>query len=378
MCKDVEELLRQRAQVEEKYGKDLIQIARKAGGQTELNTLKASFESLKEQIENTGNSHLQLANTLKDEAKNIEDFRNKQKEQRKKFETVMERIHKNKIAMYKKAMESKKLYEQRCKDADEAEQNSDRISTSANQKQVDKSQHKARQCRDAANEAEKAYKNNINQLDKVRTEWIQEHIATCEVFQQQECDRIAMLRSALWVHVNQFSQQCVKDDELCEEVRKTLEKCSTDEDIDCFVQKKMTGTEPPATIPYENYYDKFPLLGASNGNVQGSNSSGGVKKRISNLLQSSSSSRLNINEIPGASEVTGDKADGVYASIALGQGSATNGHKVLYDYIAQNTDELDITVGDVVQVTEKGDDGWWTVIRNGQRGLVPGSYLEEL
>ncbi|NWS40995.1 PPIP1 protein, partial [Probosciger aterrimus] len=386
MCKDVEDLLKQRAQAEERYGKELIQIARKAGGQTEINTLKAAFERLKQQIESVGNSHIQLAVMLKDELKGIEEFRERQKEQRKKYESAMERMQKSKLSHYKKTMESKKTYEQKCKEADEAEQSFERISASGNQKQTEKSQNKAKQCRDAANEAENVYKQNIEQLDKVRTEWEQEHIKTCQVFQLQECDRITILRNSLWVHCNQLSMQCVKDDELYEEVRLSLENCVVESDIDYFIKTKMTGTQPPDAIGYENYYSKEP-----NRNNSSPTQSCGMMKRFSGLLHGSSKHNME-SATPSAPPLgmplqeislpdVFEKPDGVYASIFENQQAritASQDYRVLYDYTAQNMDELDISEGDIVVVIEENEDGWWTAERNGQRGFVPGSYLEKL
>ncbi|NWT17742.1 PPIP1 protein, partial [Vireo altiloquus] len=385
MCKDVEDLLKQRAQAEERYGKELVQIARKAGGQTEINTLKAAFEMLKQQIESVGNSHIQLAVMLKEELKGIEEFRERQKEQRKKYEAAMERMQKSKLSHYKKTMESKKTYEQKCKEADEAEQSFERTSASGNQKQTEKSQNKAKQCRDAANEAENVYKQNIEQLDKVRTEWEQEHIKTCEVFQLQESDRITILRNSLWVHCNQLSLQCVKDDELYEEVRVSLENCVVESDIDYFIKTKMTGTQPPDAIGYENYYSREPSRHSSS-----PTQSCGMMKRFSGLLHGSSKNNTG-TATPSAPPLgmlcrksvhhMSERTDGVYASIFVNEKdgiASSQDYRVLYDYTAQNTDELDISEGDIVVVIAENEDGWWTAERNGQRGFVPGSYLEKL
>ncbi|NWR98896.1 PPIP1 protein, partial [Motacilla alba] len=393
MCKDVEDLLKQRAQAEERYGKELVQIARKAGGQTEINTLKEAFEMLKQQIESVGNSHIQLAVMLKEELKGIEEFRERQKEQRKKYESAMERMHKSKLSHYKKTMESKKSYEQKCREADEAEQSFERTSAAGNPKQTEKSQNKAKQCRDAANEAENIYKQNIEQLDKVRTEWEQEHIKTCEVFQLQECDRITILRNSLWVHCNQLSLQCVKDDEMYEEVRVSLENCVVESDIDYFIKTKMTGTQPPDAIGYESYYSREPGR-RSNSPTQ----SCGMIKRFSGLLHGSSKNNTETatpSAPPLATELfvsvlaisslfsspLAERTEGVYASIFVNEKAeitSSQDYRVLYDYTAQNVDELDISEGDIVVVITENDDGWWTAERNGQRGFVPGSYLEKL
>ncbi|XP_038640358.1 proline-serine-threonine phosphatase-interacting protein 1-like isoform X3 [Scyliorhinus canicula] len=371
MCKDMEELLRLRAFAEEKYGKELVHIARKAGGQMEINTLRIAFDSLKQQLENIGNLHIQLAVMLKDEVKRLEDFRERQKETRKKYESSMDHVQKNKVALYKKTLDSKKNYEQKCKEADEADQSTERANSTGNQKQIEKSQNKAKQSRDAVNDAERVYQQNVEQLDKTRQEWEHEHINTCEVFHQQECDRINNLRNSLWMHCNQLSLQCVKDDELYEETRKVLELCDIDADMDCFIQKKMTGLNPPAPIKYENYYNK---LSTTENRIVASSRNGGVMKRISHLLpghtsKSNSSNSLNVTVPPPAEDL--------YASVVVVQQENPNSYRVIYDYTAQSGDELDITANDIIQITDESEDGWWTASRNGKSGLVPSTYLEK-
>ncbi|KAM3926846.1 proline-serine-threonine phosphatase-interacting protein 1 [Leptodactylus fuscus] len=378
-CKDVEDLLKQRAIAEEKYGKELVQIAKKASGLTEINKLRESFDTLKQQIENIGNSHIQLATTLREELHSLEDFRQRQKELRKKYENAMERLQKNKVTLYKKTMESKKSYEQKCKEAEEAQLSFERLAVSGNPKQVEKMQNKLKHCKEAAQDGDRLYTQNITLLEKARLEWETEHVNTCEAFEQQEKDRISILRNSLWVHSNQFSMQCVKDDEMLEEVRQSLEQCDVEAELNSFIQSKTTGRIPPGPVLYEGYSNGY-LPGSSNGINPHSNSNK-VMKRISNILHGCSGSTKNLSEL-NSSPPTGDSE---YASIPIvpredptEQETESPDYTVMYDYTAQSTEELDVSAGDVVRVIEEGEDGWWTVERNGQSGLVPGSYLNKL
>ncbi|TRY66347.1 hypothetical protein DNTS_024337 [Danionella cerebrum] len=325
MCKDVEDLLKMRALAEEKYGRDLVAIARKAQGQTEIGTLKTSFDKLKTEIERTGNLHLQLSERIKEEVQKIEAFREHQREQRKKLEEIIEKLHKPKILLYRKTIESKRLYEQRSKEAEDAEKGVEKKTDGATStyRQTEKVRNRIRLCRQAAKLSEKQYRWNVGQLDKTCQDWESTYRSACEVFQQQECERINILRCVLWDLCNLLSIQCVQDDNCYEEVRKILEQCDIVSDNNSFIKMKNTSSRPPESPEV-----------------------------------SSKSSCASAQQRRG--------------------GETEEKYMVIYDFRAQEDDEMSVSRGQLVTVTEKGEDGWWTAQREGASGLVPGTYLTKI
>ncbi|XP_045706370.1 proline-serine-threonine phosphatase-interacting protein 2 [Phyllostomus hastatus] len=254
-CKEFEDFLKERASIEEKYGKDLLNLSRKKPcGQSEINTLKQALEVFKQKVESVAQCHIQLAQTLREEARKIEEFRERQKLQRKKTEVVMEAVHKQRSLQFKKTMDAKKNYEQKCRDKDDAEQAVHRSANLVNPKQQEKLFVKLASAKTALEDSDKTYMIQVNTLDKIREEWQSEHIKACEVFEAQEYERINFFRNSLWSHMNHLSKQCVTSDDMYEQVRKSLEMCSIEKDIEYFVTQRKTGQTPPAPIMYENFY----------------------------------------------------------------------------------------------------------------------------
>ncbi|TNM92304.1 hypothetical protein fugu_019316, partial [Takifugu bimaculatus] len=250
-CKEIEEFIKARASIEEKYAKDLLSLSKKVCGHAEMNALKKSLDVFKLQTEHVSLAHLQLAQSMRGEVKKLEEFREKQKEMKKKMEQNMDAFHKLKSSQFKKTMEAKKMYEHKCRDKEEADQNVNRNANTSNSKQIDKVDAIFIRC---ASPADRSYQQNINTLAKAREDWIREHVSSCEVFENLAKERIVFLRNAVWTHLNQLSQQCVTNDELYEEVRKSLECCDVQRDIEHFINLRKTGEKPPAPVLYESFY----------------------------------------------------------------------------------------------------------------------------
>lgn len=52
--------------------------------------------------------------------------------------------------------------------------------------------------------------------------------------------------------------------------------------------------------------------------------------------------------------------------------------KALFEYVPQNEDELELKVGDIIDITEEVEEGWWNGTMNGKSGLFPSNFVKEI
>ena len=53
--------------------------------------------------------------------------------------------------------------------------------------------------------------------------------------------------------------------------------------------------------------------------------------------------------------------------------------RALYDYQAQDTDEISLIEGEIIELIKEDDSGWWTGrTTGGLEGFFPGSYAEKI
>ncbi|XP_064633476.1 proline-serine-threonine phosphatase-interacting protein 1-like isoform X1 [Lineus longissimus] len=254
VCKDLEEFLKQRAKIEEDYGKALLKLSHTTGGKVEIGTSRSSWENLKQQMERVSQVHINLGMTIMEQVTRVNSLVEKHKEKRKLIEETLKKYQSAKKSLYRKTQDLKKMYESKCGDADLAEKLV-KSSSTLPQKELDKLSAKQQKTRQEADKQDAAYKTSVTNLEAARVQWERSMTQACEVYQASEEERMQFIRNELWFHLNLASQASVDDDEAWESVRMTLENCQLDQDLVEFIDNNKTGSERPAAVLYEDFYD---------------------------------------------------------------------------------------------------------------------------
>lgn len=390
MCLDFEDFIRQRADAEEKYGKALMRLAENAKGRDEIGTLRESWEVIKTETENIGKLHLALSKQLIEELEScVRKFREMQRDKRKKVEESVKRAQRNKKNCFDLTSRLKKTYEQKCHDVGLAEEALQR-SVSLASKDEEKLRVKLGRAKTAVEQADTAYQNSVRSLEDARVMWEKEMEQCCNLFQTLEEERISFLRNAMWAYANTSSMNCVKVDETCEEMRKSLENCAVESDIHLFVSMKKTGSDRPVRIEYENYYmaqsSAKVVSPSSNVNITGPVAGTFVHSKDTNIVQPSVGNPKSLNRRPPMQlpDIPHQESldESMYSSVdqkkqPIKQNEAKF-YRAAFDYDAQGDQEISFKAGDHIKLIYHEDDTWWCGEVQGKRGMFPKDFVEEI
>uniref|UniRef100_H2ZN12 SH3 domain-containing protein n=1 Tax=Ciona savignyi TaxID=51511 RepID=H2ZN12_CIOSA len=311
-------------------------------------SLKVSIDMLRIEAEEEATLHSNLAQRFLDEATKLNEFREKQKEERKKHEDIVHRTHKNKADLYRKMMSCKSSYESKCKSAEKADLDTEKLKFGNKPKEVEKARKNAAQCRSSALKADEDYKSSIGCVESARKLWINEHSEACEVFQQMEEERIKCLRNIIWECCNLVSDICCKLDNSREKVRQVTEKCDPGNDIREFVSKKSTCIAPLQPVEYEQF--------------------GSVPVQIEPAFSANVNGHVY------------DTEDDYSPTNSTGSMALHSSWKAIYDYIPSSPDEMELKKGDLITLTKTttDNDGWFEGYnqRTKANGLLPQNYVE--
>lgn len=381
MTKDYVDFLKLRAQAQEAYGKALVKVAKSAGGKDEIGTLRQAWEVLRSQTESIGLAHIATANAIIEEMNKVMEFMESQRESRRKLEEGVRRNQANIKVLHKKTVDSKKACESRCREADTASQalNNETVKANAMPKEIEKLKQKQVKANSLAEQADSIFRTAVDGLEQARVQWEQETESSCESFQQLEEERIQNVRNSMWATTNLNSALCVNEDEMCEEVRKVLEKCDVDADIQTFIRQRQTGSDRPAGIEYENY---FGGQLEKNGNPPFQPKTKIFAHAIATRIQPKANVSLtnlsspNYNEIIENSEnLENDLYDGSFGPTTPQK--ENNVYRVVYDFEGRNDEELTLKEDDIVTLVHKENADWWEVeTKQKARGYFPAAYME--
>ncbi|KAH3660197.1 hypothetical protein OGAPHI_007402 [Ogataea philodendri] len=243
---------KERIAIEEEYGKRLSSLARKYDlGKNEMDsTFKNSMEALTDETTQLANSHYTQANRIATDVYNpLEEYLTERKSRGKALETGIAKLVKHRRHLESKVELARKKYEahwikinnykteQILMDETEAYRTQMKVNKMVEQMSVERAE----------------YREMVDEYNNMLDVWKNEWFSCCETLQSMEEEKIKTIKANVWEYANTVSSTCITDDQSCENIRLSLEKCSYRADVSAFVDEFKTGKTMASPIEFIDY-----------------------------------------------------------------------------------------------------------------------------
>ncbi|KYQ92834.1 SH3 domain-containing protein [Tieghemostelium lacteum] len=350
--------MKERAAIEESYSKSLSKLLKNTQALNEFGTLRDAWFAVRGECESLVRVHHELSVKLdKDIAGPFSKFKTEQKKIKKQYMNDATKLNREKKDLENNINRAKAKFDDYSKQAETTAASMESAKNSGkNASEIGKISQKLQKINSSQSIAEQEYKDHVNKLTAYQPQWEEKLSVTYNTLQSCEEERIDYIKVQLEKYVGALTSTVPDKTTTNNNLVAVVSKIDKHEDIACFVRENKTGSErpdPPKFIPFGGK--------ASSEYVQ-SKASYQPPVQTSSLTSSyaSSSSVSSISKPPPSKP------------------SAQKQCRALYDYVGSDASELDFFAGDIINIIEEDDSGWWKGEMDSRVGIFPSNYTESI
>ncbi|ETE69129.1 SH3 domain-containing kinase-binding protein 1 [Ophiophagus hannah] len=101
-----------------------------------------------------------------------------------------------------------------------------------------------------------------------------------------------------------------------------------------------------------------------------------IKKDVKKESFASKAPELSMHEVSNGSSLL--LSETIIRTSKKGERNRRRRCQVAFSYMPQNEDELELKVGDIIEVVGEVEEGWWEGVLNGKTGMFPSNFIKEL
>ncbi|XP_058041816.1 SH3 domain-containing kinase-binding protein 1 isoform X6 [Ahaetulla prasina] len=101
-----------------------------------------------------------------------------------------------------------------------------------------------------------------------------------------------------------------------------------------------------------------------------------IKKEVKKESFASKAPELSMHEVSNGNSLL--LSETIIRTSKKGERNRRRRCQVAFSYMPQNEDELELKVGDIIEVVGEVEEGWWEGVLNGKTGMFPSNFIKEL
>lgn len=240
-------------------------------------------------------------------------------------------------------------------------------------------QNKSHSAEKDAKKAESEYKVAVDKQNKTREAYYKLLSALMDSLEVVDRKRINTMQNIFNYYLGLEEKMSVSLDEGIEKMTKSFEKLDCQGDITNFINKTKSGAKRPPVetfepvdikIPKELTIPKYPVDISTRSLKFGSSST--TEKSQNSTSQSSIERQSSNKESIGETEQPEETIDFNSLTTVLKKVVSS------YDYEPQAPEELKLASGQIINVLQIIDDGWWIGEVDGKKGYFPSNFVTDI